>query len=71
MKSASVVPKKSKSKRHSQQQVSPTLPVPKAYSVQVKKKKKLFDILEKIPEAKTIIAWNLVCQSKEKESKPF
>ena len=35
----------------SKQKVSPTLPVQKAYSVQVKKKKILIDILDEIPEA--------------------
>ena len=67
VKSVSVSPTKSKSKFH-KQQVSPTLLVQKAYSVQVKKKKQLFDMMDEIPEAKTIIAWKLVCQSKEKES---
>ena len=39
----------------SKQKVSPVLPVQKAYLVQVKKKR-LFDILDDIPEARTMIA---------------
>ena len=38
----------------------------------MKKKKQLFDMLfdmlDEIPGSKTVIAWKLTCQSKEKES---
>ena len=68
--SASVLPVKSKSKVHNQQQISPILPVHQAYSLQVnKKKKELFDTLDQIPEAKAIRAWNLARSLKEKEFK--
>ena len=50
------------------QKVSPTLPVKKAYSVQVEKKKQRFDILDQIPEAKAILAWKLAQHSKKKKS---
>ena len=43
------------------------LPVQKAYAVQVKKKKLLVDVLDDIPEARTMIAWKLARISKEKE----
>ena len=66
--SVSVSPAKSKSKLYNRQKVSPTLPVQSAYSVQMKKKKQLFDMLNKIPEAKAIIAWKLARKSKEKKS---
>ena len=68
MKSVSALLAKSKTNFRSQRQISPTLPVQKVYSVQLKKKKELFGMLDKIPEAKTIIAWKLARQSKEKES---
>ena len=42
--------------------VSPTLPVQKAYSTQVKKKQ-LHDILDDIPEAKTVLAWKQACMN--------
>ena len=56
VKSVSVLPAKSKSKLHSQQQVYHILRVQKTYSVQMKKKKQLLDMLDEIPEAKTIIS---------------
>ena len=65
VKSVSVLPAKSKSKLHSQQQVFTTLPVQKAYSVQLNEKKELFDMLDKIPEAKAIRAWNLARKLKK------
>ena len=61
--SASVFPAKSTSKSKLQRKCSvlPTLPIKQAYSVHVKKdkRKELFALLDKIPEAKTIRAWNL------------
>ena len=51
VKSVSVLPAKSKSNLH---KVSPTLPAQRAYSSKSRKKKELFDMLEKIPEAKAI-----------------
>ena len=56
--SASVSPAKSTSKSKLQRKCSvfPTLPIQQAYSVQVKKskRKELFALLDKIPEAKEI-----------------
>ena len=66
---STVLPVKSKSKLHSQRQLSPILPVEKACSVQIKKKKELFNMLDEIPKAKAIRAWNLARKSKEQESK--
>ena len=61
--SASVLPAKSTSKSKLQRKCSvfPTLSIQQAYSVQVKKskRKELFALLDKIPEAKEIRAWNL------------
>ena len=61
--SASVSPAKSTSKSKLQRKCSvfPTLSIQQAYSVQVKKskRKELFALLDKIPEAKVIRAWNL------------
>ena len=51
----------------SDQKVSPTLLVQKAYLVQAKKKKILIDILEEIPEAWITLAWKLAHLSKGKE----
>ena len=60
--SASVSPAKSISKSRKR---SPTLPIQQAYAAQVKKERnELFDLLEKIPEAKRIREWNLARQSK-------
>ena len=39
----------------------------KAYSVQVKKKKLVEDILDDIPKARTMLPWKLAQISKEKE----
>ena len=57
----SVSSTKPKSNLH---KVSPTLPEQTAYSSKSSTKKKMFDLLEKIPEAKIIRDWNLTRQSK-------
>ena len=52
----------------SKQKVSPTLPMQKAYSVQVKKKEKLLvDILDDIPEAWTMLACKFAQTLKKKK----
>ena len=62
----SILPAKSNSNLR---KISPTLPEQRAYSSKSRKKKEMFDLLEKIPEAQAIRDWNFTLQSKEKESK--
>ena len=66
VKSMSILPAKSKLNLY---KISPTLLEQRAYSFKSRKKKKMFDLLENIPEAQTIRDWNLARQSKEKRNR--